>query len=66
MSHAPSNFRRTDVKRAVQAVIDAGQKVSGIKFEKDGFTILTGPTLPEDGKPVNDDASEWDTKYGSN
>ena len=31
------------MKRAVQAVIDAGQKVSGIRFEKNGFTVLTNP-----------------------
>jgi hypothetical protein len=43
MSRAPSNFRETDVKRAVRAVIDAGQQVSGIRFGKDGFTILTAP-----------------------
>jgi hypothetical protein len=69
MSRAPSTFRETDVKRAVRAVKAADQPVSGVRFGKDGFTVLTGPVENNCGNAMNEtdetsDTSEWDEKYG--
>ena len=72
MSRAPSTFREGDVKRAVRAVTAAGQLVSGVRFGKDGFTVLTGPAENNHGNAMNEtdetndtnDANEWDEKYG--
>jgi len=47
MSYAPSNFRRTDVKRAMQAVQAAGLKVARVELEGGKVTII-----PADGEPV--------------
>jgi hypothetical protein len=47
MSASPSNFRRTDVKRAVQAVQAAGLKVK--RVELDGGKVLI---IPADGDSV--------------
>jgi hypothetical protein len=40
MSGAASNFRRTDVKRAVQAVESAGVKIERIELEKGKIVIF--------------------------
>jgi hypothetical protein len=46
MSYAPSNFRRTDVKRAVQAVQEAGLKVA--RVELPGGKVLIIPAGDEE------------------
>ena len=40
MSYAPSNFRRTDVKRAVQAVQAAGLKVARVELVGGKVSII--------------------------
>lgn len=51
MSSAPSNFRRTDVKRAVQAVQAAGLKVARVELHGGKVLII----------PANDEAVEDDS-----
>lgn len=46
MSYAPSNFRRTDVKRAVQAVQAAGLKVARVELH--GGKVLIIPAGDEE------------------
>ena len=66
MSRAPSDFRETNVKRAVRAVEAAGKSVRGVRFDKDGFTVLTGPVENDSGNAMNETngTNEWDEKYG--
>jgi len=47
MSASPSNFRRTDVKRAVQAIQAAGLKVARVELDGGKVTIV-----PADGESV--------------
>jgi hypothetical protein len=54
MSYAPSNFRRTDVKRAVQAVQAAGLKVARVELH--GGKVLIIPP-DEDGAGTTDDSN---------
>jgi hypothetical protein len=57
MSKAASNFRRTDVKRAVQAVESAGVKSYTLRIERDVLEFRVGlqeePPLENDGGPPN-------------
>jgi hypothetical protein len=48
MSASPSNFRRTDVKRAVQAMQSAGLKVARVELDGGKVTIV-----PADGESVD-------------
>jgi hypothetical protein len=41
MSYVPSNFRRTDVKRAVQAIHAAGLKVARVELHGGKVLITT-------------------------
>lgn len=50
-----STFRKTDVRRAVEAVVAAGKEVACIEFTKDGFKIITGKP---DGHTAN--GCSWD------
>jgi hypothetical protein len=47
MSKAASNFRRTDVKRAVQAVESAGVKIGRIELERGKIVIFPDGAAPE-------------------
>ena len=47
MSASPSNFRRTDVKRAVQAVQSAGLRVARVELVGGKVSII-----PADGESV--------------
>ena len=66
MSRAPSDFRETNVKRAVRAVEAAGKLVRGVRFEKHGFTVLTDPVKDNNGNGDNknsdgdDSTNPWD------
>jgi hypothetical protein len=52
MSTCPSNFRRTDVKRAVQAVQEAGLKVARVELH--GGKVLI---IPAGDEEVSDDSN---------
>jgi hypothetical protein len=53
MSWSPSNFRRTDVKRAVQAVQAAGLKVKRVELEGGKVTIVPA----DDESEISDDSN---------
>jgi hypothetical protein len=57
MSKAASSFRRTDVKRAVQAVESAGVKIGRIELEKGKIIIFPDSAAleepPEEDGPPN-------------
>jgi hypothetical protein len=55
MSYAPSNFRRTDVKRAVQAVQEAGLKVGRVELH--GGKVLI---IPAGGEEMVDSNNSFD------
>jgi hypothetical protein len=63
MGRAPSTFRETNVKGAVRAVEAAGKSVRGVRFENDGFTVLTDPVKDNNG---NDDNSNNDDNDSTN
>ncbi len=48
MSSAPSNFRKTDVKRAVQAMEGAGRKLKYIEIRGNGVRIVPADGAAED------------------
>ena len=65
MGHGPLNFKESAVRRAVKAVIAAGQPVAGVRFDRDGgFTIVIGK--PGDaragvaGEGAATSGGEWD------
>jgi hypothetical protein len=55
MSKAASSFRRTDVKRAIQAVESAGVNIGRIELEKGKITIF-----PDSDKPAEDRPNSFD------
>ena len=59
MSAARSTFRKTDVKRLLQAAADAGVKVKGVEIDKAGKLSLVvdhGEAAPkqQDSEPLGD------------
>ncbi len=40
MSHHPSRFRQTDLKRAVKAVRAAGVEIARVEIGKDGLIVV--------------------------
>jgi hypothetical protein len=58
MSYAPSNFRRTDVKRAVQAVQAAGLKVARVELH--GGKVLIIPADDESAGVADDSNNSFD------
>lgn len=56
MSACPSNFRRNDVKRAVQAVQAAGLKVARVELH--GSKVLIIPS-DDDKSDAPHDENEW-------
>jgi hypothetical protein len=53
MSKQQSNFRETDVKRAVRAVTNAGLKIGRVELQKGKIIIIPGTTENEPS------ANEW-------
>ena len=58
MSYAPSNFRRNDVKRAVQAMQAAGLKVARVELQ--GGTVRIIPVNDEDNGGDDDSNNSFD------
>ena len=58
MSASPSNFRRTDVKRAVQAMQAAGLKVA--RVELDGRRVTIIPADDESGDVADNSNNSFD------
>jgi hypothetical protein len=58
MSASPSSFRRTDVKRAVQAVQAAGLKVARVELH--GGKVLIIPANDESAEVVDDSNNSFD------
>jgi hypothetical protein len=58
MSSQPSNFRRTDVKRAVQAMQAAGPKVGHVELP--GGTIRISPANDKDDGGDDDSNNSFD------
>ena len=56
VAHGPWAFKLTEVKRAVKAIADTGQRVAGVKFDPGGgFTVLVGePTTTAKPNPWDD------------
>ncbi len=52
MSSGPSNFRKTDVKRAVQAMEGAGRKLKYIEIRGNGVRIVPADGTAEDDPEV--------------
>jgi len=55
MSYSPSNFRRTDVKRAIQAAQAAGIKIRRVELEGGKVSII-----PADDEVVDDSNNSFD------
>lgn len=49
MARPPSAWKQGDVTRATRAVEAAGQRISGVRIDKNGvITVLTGVPNPDD------------------
>jgi len=53
MSYSPSNFRRTDVKRGIQAVQAAGLRVKRVELEGGKVSIIPA----DDESEISDDSN---------
>jgi hypothetical protein len=60
MSKAASHFRKTDVKRAVQAVEGAGVKIGRIELDGGKIVIIPG-TEPAPPATAPSSTNEWDS-----
>jgi len=58
MSSQPSNFRRTDIKRAVQAMQAAGRKIARVELH-DGKVLIV-PADDESTEVANDSTNSFD------
>jgi hypothetical protein len=57
MSKGPSTFKKTDVKRAIDAVRSAGCEIAGVVIGRDGsITVKIGAPANDNAPPAN----EWE------
>lgn len=50
MPKRPSNFRQSDVERAVKAALNAGLAVGAVELTPDGTIRIVGANQPEPAK----------------
>ena len=58
MSSQPSNFRRTDIGRAVQAMQAAGLRVARVELRRG--TVLINPAEEDGGAAADDSNNSFD------
>ena len=69
MSRTPSNFRQTDVTRALKGVQAAGYSAARVLIGKDGqIEVITTPAATEAGAEGTDDLDreleDWEERRG--
>jgi hypothetical protein len=62
MSTGRSNFRETDVKRAVRAVEAAGKKVARVDFGGKTFSLVVAGA--EEGGELDRELKEFEQRHG--
>jgi hypothetical protein len=58
MGRGPCVWKQTDVQRAIKAVAATGQPVGGVRFDKDGFTVVIGEPHGSDSNDKTE--NDWD------
>jgi Mrp family chromosome partitioning ATPase len=64
MGNGPCAFKEADVRRAVKALRAAGVDVAGVRFNKDGFTVITGKPGGS-AKIADNEVEDWINKHAS-
>jgi hypothetical protein len=63
MVRSRAKFTQAEITRAVRALVSAGLRVSGLRVDADGFTVLTDtvpvPAPPGDAKSANETFGQW-------
>ena len=61
MSRAPSTFRAADLKKAVQAVANAGVGIARIEIDKTGKIVIVAASAGQQGEGrAGEERNEWD------
>ena len=58
MSQGPCTFRKSDLRRAIQAAESAGMRVGRVEVDKSGKIVL----FPSDGAASGAAVNEWDAE----
>jgi hypothetical protein len=65
MSHGPSTFRVTDVKRGVQGCQSAGLTIERVEIDREGKIVIV---VGKPGEPTDDldrELQEFEQRHGS-